>query len=755
MDRSEFRAQLLQRVLAHIQATDYRPVKPRVILKQLGLNADHRSDLKRVLKRLVQQGQVAYGPDHLVLSASSEPQQRTSVTGIFRRAAGGYGFVRPLDAQPAAGRESDIFIPLRRSGDAASGDRVRVAVSTRTQHGELRKSGRILEVLERQTHAFVGVYRERQGKAHVRVDGNLFPDPIPVGDPGAKGAQSGDKVVIEMVRFPSHWQTGEGVVVEILGARGAPGVETLSILREFGLDETFPEAVLAAARDQAERFDEAIGNRLDLTQLTVVTIDPEDARDFDDAISLERLESGNWRLGVHIADVAHFVPLGSPLDQEARLRGTSVYLADRVVPMLPEIISNNLASLQPERVRYARTVFVELDAEGVRLASEVHRSAICSDRRFTYEEVDDFVADQSAWSSRLTPSVHCLLGDMHALGMVLRRRRLDHGAIELTLPEIKIELDRSGAMTGAHLVPQTESHQLIEEFMLVANQAVAEQLADDQQVFLRRVHPPPTPRKLQGLTRFVRSLGIECDSLESRFEIKRVIANVQHQPAQHPVNLAVLRSMQKAVYGPQDEGHYALHSRHYTHFTSPIRRYPDLVVHRLLDALASGKTPDQTFSELAELGGHCSDREQRAEAAERQHTKVKLLQFLSHRIGSTLPGVITGVEKVGLFVQGLTLPAEGLVSISTLTDDHYRFDADSYSLVGYREGNAFRMGDRVEVSVVHVDVDRRELDFRLAEGGGEGASARRSRPASGARPRAGRSQKRSSRPRRKGKKRAR
>ncbi len=755
MDRGEFRAQLQQRVVAHVQATDYRPVKPRVILKQLGLHADHRADLKRVLKRLVKQGQIAYGPDHLVLPVQAAPQQSTSVTGVFRRAAGGYGFVRPQTAKPEVGRELDIFVPLRRSGDAASGDRVRVAVTTRTQHGEVRRTGRILEVLERQTHTFVGVYRERQGSAHVRVDGNLFPDPVPVGDPGAKGAQAGDKVVIEMVRFPSHWQPGEGVVVEILGPRGAPGVETLSILREFGLDETFSEAVLESAREQAERFDEAIGDRLDLTQLTVVTIDPVDARDFDDAISLERLPGGHWRLGIHIADVSHFVPVDSPLDQEARLRGTSVYLADRVVPMLPEIISNNLASLQPERVRYARTVFVELDAEGVRLASEVHRSAICSDRRFTYEEVDDFLADRAVWSNRLQPDVHRLLGEMHELGMQLRRRRLDQGAIELTLPEIKIELDRQGRMTGARLLQQTESHQLIEEFMLVANQAVAEQLADDQRLFLRRVHPPPTPRKLHSLTRFVRSLGIECDSLESRFEIKRVIASVQQQPAQHPVNMAVLRSMQKAVYGPQDEGHYALHSRHYTHFTSPIRRYPDLVVHRLLDALAGGQAPDQTFPQLAELGGHCSDREQRAEAAERQHTKVKLLEFLSHRIGSTLPGVITGVEKVGLFVQGLALPAEGLVPIATLADDHYRFDADSYSLVGYREGNAFRLGDRIEVSVVHVDVDRRELDFRLAEGGGRKSSPRRPRPKSGGRPRTGGKPARGARSRRKGKKRTR
>ncbi|MBC8868184.1 MAG: VacB/RNase II family 3'-5' exoribonuclease, partial [Planctomycetes bacterium] len=547
----------------------------------------------------------------------------------------------------------------------------------------------------------------------VQIDGRVFTEPVPVGDPGAKNAIEGDKVVVEMVRFPTHYHEGEGVIVEVLGARGTPGVDTLSIIREFNLPDRFPNEVMDTARAQAGTFDEAIGDRLDLTGETIITIDPKDARDFDDAISLERLENGHWRLGVHIADVAHFVPVGSPLDREARERATSIYLPSRVIPMLPELISNGLASLQPRKVRYAKTAFIEFTADGARVGAEFHNSAIKSKRRFAYEEVDQFLADPHRWKSKLTTGVFSLLGRMHELAMILRRRRLEAGAIELTLPEIKIDLDKKGRVGGAHVVQHTDSHRIIEEFMLAANEAVAEHLNDQQLNFLRRVHEPPDPRKLEALTEFVRELGIDCDHLQSRFEIKRVVEQVAGEPREHAVHYAVLRSMRKAVYGPQEEGHYALASRHYCHFTSPIRRYPDLVIHRMLDSLARGERPPDDFDQLAVLGGHCSDREQRAEAAERELVKVKLLTFLSKRIGEHMEAVITGVEQYGMFTQGIELPAEGLIRVDTLADDYYRYDRQTHTLTGNRRGNTFRLGDIVEVEIAHVDVDRRELDFRL------------------------------------------
>lgn len=738
---------LAEQILAHIHRPNYQPVKPRVLVKQLDLPPDSLRDLRMVIKKLVKDGKLAYGSKHLVRAPDSlqlpkvkkvktteptpvvadlpeavegEPKKKKSkhdkghITGVFRRTSKGNGYVRPLGTAREKGREADIYISESACRDAADGDTVAVRLSKRRgPKGGI--AGEIAEVIERDTHRFVGVYDEREGSGIVRIDGKIFADPISVGDAGAKSVQPGDKVVVEMVRFPTHMFQGEAVIVEVLGARGQPGVDTLSIIHEFGLPTDFPSDVLEDARAQAEAFDESLSGRLDLTAETIITIDPVDARDFDDAISLTELPNGHWRLGVHIADVSHFVRPRSALDREARDRATSVYLPDRVLPMLPEIISNNLASLQPDKVRYAKTVFIEFTADGIRAHAEVHNAAIKSVRRFSYEEVDEYLADPAGWRVKLAPAVHRLLGDMHTLAMTLRQKRLTGGAIELTLPEIKVDLDKDGRVSGAHLVENTVSHQIIEEFMLAANEAVAFLLRQQEIDFLRRVHGQPDPRKLLALTRFVRDLGIECESLESRFEIKRVVELVKDRPEAQAVNYAILRSMQKAVYSPDDDGHYALHSQDYCHFTSPIRRYPDLTVHRIFDALARGKRPAGSFEELGVLGDHCSEREQRAANAERELKKVKLLDYMSKRIGEEMEAVITGVEEYGLFAQGIELPAEGFIHVRTLADDFYRYERSTHTLAGSREGNQYRLGDIIRVRIAHVDVDRRELDLQLVK----------------------------------------
>ena len=744
-----------QQIIELVLADNYQPLKPRAIAKKLGLSSE-LIEVRRTIKKLVRKGKLAFGPKHLVIkpkrnAPSQEDRkkrgaQKTSqpapsehnvsgkskagksnkpksneVVGVFRKTAAGFGFVTPEDST-ATDRSEDIFIPKTKTFDAANLDTVRIRFS-RSRDGRARGkrksthnrlSGRIIEVVKRKTRQFVGSYQETGELGFVVVDRGAFDSHILVGDAGAKRCKIGDKVVIEMVSFPSANSVGEGVIVEVLGDRGTPGVDTMMIIREFGLPEDFPEAVLEDSRKQAEIFDEAISeNRVDFTKKTVITIDPKTARDFDDAISLERLENGHWQLGVHIADVSHFVPYRSDLDNEAFARGTSVYLPDRVIPMLPEIISNNLASLQPNRVRYCMTALIEFSDEGVPIATELHRGAIKSAHRFNYEEIDEYLENDEPWKKELTPEVFTLVRDMHTLAMKLRKRRMDNGSINLVLPEIVIDLDDDGKVAGAHTAENTESHQVIEEFMLAANEAVAQYLVDQKLYLLRRIHETPDEDRLKELTKFVRQLGIECGSLQDRFELKKVIEASEGRPESHAIHFAILRSMQKAIYSPKEAGHFALASKAYCHFTSPIRRYPDLVIHRMVGDLIDGKRPQADFDRLTATGKHCSDLEKRAADAERELKKLKLLGFMEKRIGEKLVAVVTGVEAFGLFAQGVEIPAEGLIPVLKLPKDRYQFDKASKCLSGFRSENQFRLGDMVEVQVDLVDMDKRIMEFKL------------------------------------------
>lgn len=711
-------------ILGYVNRDNYKPVKPKVIAKKLGLLKLEGGErlAKKAIKRLIKDGNIKWGAKHLIervvqkKSQSGKNKKRgNEIIGKFSRAAGGYGFVRPENST-AADRSDDIYIPHRKTLDATNGDIVRI-FTTRSQRGDrARVTGRIVEIMERATNQFVGTYREQSGYGFVVVDNSIFDTGILVGDAGAKNCRVNDKVVIEMVRFPSHHSEGEGVIVKVLGERGQPGVDTQTIIHEYDLPGEFPEDALESARAQTQKFDESIQDgRVDFTNDTVITIDPKEARDFDDAISLVKLDNGHWKLGVHIADVSHFVPNRSKLDDEAYRRATSVYLPDKVIPMLPEVISNNLASLQPNRVRYTMTAVIEFSEDGIPIATDLHRGAIKSAHRFNYEEIDEYLEDDKPWKSQLTPDVFRLVRDMHTLAMTLRRRRMKRGAIDLAIPEIKIELDEDGKVCGATTRKNTESHQIIEEFMLAANEAVAQKLEDMGLFLIRRIHEPPNEKKLTDLTSFIREMGIDCESMQSRFEIKRVAELANSRPDRAAVHFSILRAMQKAVYSPKEVGHYALNSKAYCHFTSPIRRYPDLIIHRMVGDIIDGKKPMANFERLAKLGQHCSSLEQRAEQAERDLKKLKLMNYLSDKIGMEMQAVVTGVEPYGLFAQGLELPAEGLIPLTNLPPDEYLFDRAARTLNGYRDTNQFRLGDRVKIRVSHVDPDRREMEFELVE----------------------------------------
>lgn len=726
---------LALRLLEWVNQPEYRPSKPRAIQRDLKLSDEEYRELRRIIKSLVKQGRLVFGSNHLVYppapvvnanrpTQSSEPSPSTGpasigskpksdsnrIVGIYRRPFNeAYGFVEVPRGTGIA--IPDIFIPPSCSKDAMDGDTVSVRVRDRRGKTE----GEIDEVVARARREFTGTFINEDGKSAVWIDGAKLEHAVQVGDVRGLPLETNDKVIVEIVRYPDALHPGEAVILKVLGSLKNPAVDTLAVIHQYGLPEEFPSDVIDDARMQADRFQEDIipAGRKDVTAIPTLTIDPVDARDFDDAISLSRNEKGNWELLVHIADVAFFVPVGSKLDDEAKQRGNSVYLPDRVIPMLPETISNHLASLQPDRRRLAKTVHMEYSPDGVLLHNEVYNSVIRNAHRFNYEQIDQYLEDRDPWRERLSPAIFDLVANMHALAMVLRSNRKRDGSIELTLPEVKIDLDRSGKVKGAHVVLYTESHQIIEEFMLAANQAVARWLDTLQLPFLRRAHAPPDRLKIRRLTEFMKALGIQAEDMQDRFEIQRVVDSVKGQTTEYAVNFAILKSMSKAVYQCEFERHYALNMSHYCHFTSPIRRYPDLVVHRIVEKLIEGQPAKENPEVLEKLGQHCSHTEQTAENAERELVRVKLLHYLDRRVGELLTGIVAGVRSAGLTVRGVEIPVDGLIPVERLPQDRYHFDRETHTLEGYRSGNRFRLGDELIVRIEKVDLARRQLFFRL------------------------------------------
>lgn len=738
---------LIPRIVNYLTQSPGRSVRAAELASELGVKKKDFSRFKAALAQLLQDGQLTLGR-HKQLSLA--PREGL-LTGLIRRTSYGSGRFRPHDPT-LLNPDEWLYVAPEDLRDAYTGDEVQVQMLKR-RRSKGQRCARVVKVLQRASMTFVGTYLEKRNHGFVRIDGGQFESAISVGDPGAKGARPDDQVVVEILRFPSANDPGEAVITRVLGPRGMPGVDLLTIIHEFGLPDDFPESVLAEARQQARQFESEVGaanpegvssedsgaehnnsrraERRDLTSETIVTIDPVDARDFDDAISLTRDESGDWRLGVHIADVAHFVQPGSLLDKEARQRGTSVYLPDKVLPMLPEVISNALASLQQGRLRYTKSVFITFNSEGIPVHGELANSQICVTQRFAYEEVLPLITTgqtpQRMAASPVAPEVLELLQRMRKLAQLLRQRRFSRGALELDLPEVKVDMDADGKVTGAHLVPHDESHQIIEEFMLAANVAVATLLADRGVPFLRRTHAPPDDRKLRALSEFVGTLGHRVRSLPGRGDLQKLLEEVRGTSHEQAVSYAVLRSTRRAEYNPDPEvGHYALAEPNYCHFTSPIRRYPDLTIHRLVDGLiraghAGSVRADHTVepkpipAELVSLGKWCSVTERRADEAEDELVKLKLLEYLADRLGETLSAIITGVEKFGLFCQGVQLPAEGLVHVSTLSEDRYDYDDRSHTLVGRKRGRVFRLGDPVTVRVKEVDLVNRSLAFEIAD----------------------------------------
>ncbi len=694
-------------ILKYLTSRDYQPLKPRQLARQMGVSEGDYGSFREAVKRLRDGGRIVLG----ARNALTLPEMSSRVTGTFRLNPRGFGFIVP--ETPNA--HGDLFVAPPDTAGALSGDTVVANVKKRGRRdGEIAYGGVIVQIVRRGENRFVGTLQKADVHWFVMPDGARMPVPIIVRDISAAGPAAGSKVIVEIIRYPSPGELPVGVIVETLGGSGKIEAETLSVIRAHGLADEFPDDVLDETRRVVETFDPtASGVRKDLTDLLVVTIDPPDARDYDDAISLTSDGKGKLTLGVHIADVSNFVTEGGPIDTEARSRGTSAYFPRKVVPMLPEALSNGICSLQEAQPRFVKSAFITYDESANVVSTRLAEAVIRSSKRLTYLQAQSILDGKT---SGFDKKVVKLLRNLQGLARRIETRRRKAGMLHLDLPAVELVFDDAQRVVDA--VPEDDSytHTMIEMFMVEANEAVARTLAERNRKFLRRVHPEPDPMGAKQMISFIRACGHRLPKEISREALQELLEAVRGKPESYAVNLAVLKTFRQAEYSPMQIGHFALASDCYCHFTSPIRRYPDLTVHRLVALHCRGELdnlPPDDVSELTRLGENCTAAEKRAEAAEQELREVLILQLLESKVGETFEGVITGVTNFGMFVQSPQFLIEGLLRMEDLGDDWWELDAKHGTLRGEHTGRKFRIGDVLSVRIAGVDVSKRQLNLAL------------------------------------------
>jgi ribonuclease R len=734
-----------EQILGLLARKDYRPLNKIDIARKLGLTGAGQVALRKSLRELERAGEIArIRKNRYVLPAEAD-----LVTGKLSIHQAGYGF---LALEPPGG--TDVFIAAENIGTAMHGDRVVARISRDEPYRRIkgRREGRVIRILERAHDTIVGTLQRSRNFYYVVPDDPRIVHDVYVGQvsnsPQDERAvaglplatskvtpQIGDKVVVRLEAWESRHVNPEGEIIEVLGPASAPGIDMLSIIRKYHLPTEFPMDVLDQAKGIPETVDaRQFEGREDLRGEFIVTIDPDDARDFDDAIQVEKIGSG-WRLGVHIADVAAYVEPDSPLDREARRRGNSVYLPDRVIPMLPERLSNGVCSLKPGVDRLTHSVFIQFDKRGSAKSARFTRSVIRSAHRLTYKQ---------AYTILTAPPADQLGERLHLaweLAAVLRKKRFEHGALDLDFPEVKVWVDKDGRPVKLERVENDESHQLIEEFMLVANEAVARELKKRAIPTVYRIHENPDPEKLGEYREFVLGFDYRVGDLTHRAELQRLVASFRGKPEEQALKVALLKSLKRARYSPQPLGHYGLAKANYLHFTSPIRRYADLVVHRALarDSAGAGGRPARSASalyqpdmaEIASIAEHVSTTERTAADAEGDAIQMKKLEFfqrqLDERKPQTFRASIVDVRHYGLMVELPDALVTGLVHVSSLMDDFYVFEPARRQLIGRRSRKRFSVGDELSVFVVRVDAFKRQVDFAIALASDASRKARRSR----------------------------
>ena len=693
----------LLRLLGH---KTYVPANVPELLRLLRLPPQRQQDLQHALRQLVQAGRLArIKGNRFILAIEAD-----LIPGRIRMNRQGKGFLVPDDSSL-----DEIAVPESATGTAMHEDRVLVrrdVPSRPPRPGEARQdTGTVLRVLERRRTQIVGTLQRSPRFLYVIPDDPRIPHDIYVPEPRDVGRKAlmGDKVVVELRAWESRHTNPEGEIVEVLGAPDEEGVDMLSVLRHYNLPLHFPRNALGEARAIGREVrPQELAGREDCRRHPVITIDPDDAKDFDDAICLQRVSEEHWKLWVHIADVSHYVKPGTALDDEARRRGNSTYLVDRVIPMLPEALSNELCSLHPNVDRLTKCVEFLIAQDGRVLKTRAYPAVIHSQRRFTYREA--FEVLQRAPSNPIEQMLH----HASALAQRIRGRRFKAGALELDFPEMKIRLDEQGRVARIEKVVNDISHQLIEEFMLLANEAVATRLLQSNQPAIHRVHEEPDARRLQEYRDEVLSHHVPCGNLGHRAEVQKLLHRLGALAIGPALKIGFLKSLMRARYAVEPLGHYGLAKKHYAHFTSPIRRYADLVVHRAL--FEQGHGPKHSLKETAD---HISTTERNSADAERDSKDVKLYAFLDAQLKSgrpqRYPALVTDLRNFGFFVDVTGLGMSGLVPFSELQDDFYAFDAVRLQVVGRRHRRVIKLGDRVEVQVARVDRFKKQVDFRLAQ----------------------------------------
>ena len=705
-----------EQALAMIRDRVDHPATAKELVRILKIGREQRATFKRKLRSLVASGALV----EIRGQRFGLPDLMNLLVGRVSTNPRGFAFVDPEG--PTDEGPKSIFIAGNNLNQAMHGDRVVVRIEHARESD--RAEGRIVRILERAAQTVVGRYDvDESGLGFVvPFDRRLTMDvQVPRGD--ARGASVGEMVTVEITRFPTATRPALGKIIEVLGSIDAPGVDTAVIIRKYNLSDVHAPAAIAEAHRLGSAVRERdIQGRADFRDGPTVTIDGEHARDFDDAISIDRLPNGNFWLGVHIADVSHYVSDGSALDEEAYERSTSVYFPERAVHMFPSELSTGLCSLNPHVDRLVQSCLMEVDRRsGAVVRYEMHDAVIHSQERMTYTAVNAILTDRDPeMIERYRPLVP-MFERMHELFSILNARRHRRGSIDFDLQESQIVLDEAGLVEAVIASERNVAHRLIEEFMLLANETVAAHLDKLGVPSLYRVHEEPDPAKVEVFEEFITTLGYALgrsgETLAPR-DFQRLVGKIAGKPEEKPIAFLMLRTMQKARYDPENLGHFGLAAESYTHFTSPIRRYPDLVVHRALRASRQGLDTDERADlgeDLPEIARHTSERERRANDAERELVQWKKVRFMADKVGDEFEGYITGVSAFGLFIELVEHFVEGMVHVSTMADDYYRFVERAHVLRGEKNGRVFRLGDRVQVQVIRVDMERRQIDLGLTE----------------------------------------